>query len=125
MVMTSHCNTGRHIHRKQAGRLYLHPVVLYISYRGDTDQHRVPPVHGLQPVVHLETMWSSLIGKRHNVLIIKSRLLIGCGSCQLTLFLYLLLSSSKILTSVKAELGAAVELVSCRYSSHRKFSGFG
>lgn len=36
-----------------------------------------------------------------------------------------LTASACILTGWKAELGAATEPVSCRYSSHRKFSGFG
>lgn len=36
-----------------------------------------------------------------------------------------LLSFLHVLTGWKDELGAALEPVSCRYSSHRKFSGFG
>lgn len=43
---------------------YLYPVVFCVSYRDNTDQHRVPSIDGLQPVVHLETMWSSLIGQK-------------------------------------------------------------
>lgn len=36
-----------------------------------------------------------------------------------------LLSFLHVLTGWKDELGAALQPVSCRYSSHRKFSGFG
>lgn len=42
---------------------YLHPVVLCVCYCGNAYQHRVSPVNCLKLMVHLETMWRSLLDK--------------------------------------------------------------
>lgn len=63
----SHVQNGRRVNDyhyiTHTDTHYLHPVVLCVCYCGNAYQHRVSPVNCLKLMVHLETMWRSLLDK--------------------------------------------------------------
>lgn len=97
--------TSWHGHRRWGGP-YLNPVVFNVRHCCNTDQHGVPTVDRLQPVIYLEPVWSLLMRVKQK----KNKMSLWTHSG----FNQSQPGPPAPLTVVKAELGAAMEPFSRR-----------